>query len=120
MEVDIVAYRVRIGLHQGRHLKIKGITCLNIFDYCTWLRMLLTVAGDIESNPGPNGDSFASDSDSDTSYSDMLKNNLSVVHYNVQSAYHKMDILETELSCFDIISFSETCSILMLTVRKLV
>lgn len=108
MEVDIVAYRVRIGLHHGRHLKIKGITCLNNFDYYTWLRMLLTVAGDIESNPGPKGDSFASDSDSDTSYSDMLKNNFSVVHYNVQSAYHKMDILETELSCFDIISFSET------------
>ena len=40
--------------------------------------------------------------------SEIIRNNFSLVHYNVQSALHKLDILESELSNFDVISFSET------------
>ena len=32
----------------------------------------------------------------------------SMVHYNVQSLQHKIDILEPELSTFDLVSLSET------------
>ncbi|MEW8546861.1 MAG: endonuclease/exonuclease/phosphatase family protein, partial [Candidatus Thiodiazotropha sp.] len=58
MEVDIVIYRTRIGLHHCRHLKLKGLAKLDIFDYYTWLRLLLTTAGDIEVNPGPTASNF--------------------------------------------------------------
>lgn len=54
MEVDIAIYRARIGLHHLRHFRLKGLAKLDTFDYYTWLRLLLTTAGDIESNPGPN------------------------------------------------------------------
>ena len=40
--------------------------------------------------------------------SDIIKNNFSVIHYNVQSAVQKIDILESELSNFDFIGLSET------------
>ena len=53
MEIDIAIYRARIGLHHCRHVKLKGLAKLDIFDYYTWLRFLLTTAGDIELNPGP-------------------------------------------------------------------
>ena len=32
---------------------MKGLAKLDIFDYYTWLRFLLTAAGDIELNPEP-------------------------------------------------------------------
>ena len=54
MEVDIAIYRARIGPHHLRHFRLKGLAKLDTFDYYTWLRLLLTTAGDIESNPGPN------------------------------------------------------------------
>ena len=53
MEIDTAIYRARIGLHHCRHVKLKGLAKLDIFDYYTWLRFLLTTAGDIELNPGP-------------------------------------------------------------------
>lgn len=54
MEVDIAIYRARIGLHHIRHFRLKGLAEINVFDYYTWLRLLLRTAGDIESNPGPD------------------------------------------------------------------
>ena len=53
MAVDIVVYRLRIGLHHYRHSKFKSSARLDVFDYYTWLRMLLLKDGDIELNPGP-------------------------------------------------------------------
>ena len=56
-----------------------------------------------------NSDSSESTfSDSVLNDSEIIRNNFSLVHYNVQCALHKADILESELSNFDIISFSET------------
>ena len=37
-----------------------------------------------------------------------LCQNLSIVHYNVQSIFPKLEVLHTELIDFDILSFSET------------
>ena len=38
----------------------------------------------------------------------VFEDNFSVVHYNIQSLYTKIDQLQTDLSQFDIIAFSET------------
>ena len=37
-----------------------------------------------------------------------LCQNLSIVHYNVQSIFPKLDVLHTELIDFDILTFTET------------
>ena len=37
-----------------------------------------------------------------------LTHNLSFVHYNVQSIFSKLEILQAELSEFDILAFTET------------
>ena len=69
--------------------------------------MLLYQSGDIEKNPGPNS---ASSTESDDSFQfPPLQGNLSMVHYNVQSLASKTDIIEPELTNFDIISLTETC-----------
>ena len=81
------------------------------------MRVLLHISGDVERNPGPINDSsdFHNSDTSESTFSDsmlneseIIRNNVSLVHYNVQSALHKLDILESELSNFDVISFSET------------
>ena len=114
MAVDIVAHRMRIGMHYYCHMKLKGIDRLDTFDYYMWLRVLLYLSDDVEVNPGPINDSSDSRnssslfSDSMLNGSEMVRENFSIVHYNVQSALQKLDILETELSNFDVISFSET------------
>ena len=50
---DCEIYRRTIGLHHCRHLKLKGLAELDIFDYYSWLRSLLTTASDTEPNPDP-------------------------------------------------------------------
>ena len=105
---------MRIGMHYYCHMKLKGIDRLDTFDYYMWLRVLLYLSGDVEVNPGPINDSSDSQnssslfSDSMLNESEMVRENFSIVHYNVQSTLQKLDILETELSNFDVISFSET------------
>ena len=37
-----------------------------------------------------------------------LNHNLSIVHYNVQSIFSKLEILQAELFDFDILAFTET------------
>ena len=82
---------------------------------CTlWLISLLLNSGDVHPNPGPADFNVLSNhtSTSSTSY-DLYSflnfpNHLSTVHYNVQSIRFKIDILLTEFSQFDIISFTET------------
>ena len=49
--VVIQIYRIRIGLHYGRQLKIKGIDFLNLFEFLL-VMSLLFIAGK-ERNPGP-------------------------------------------------------------------
>lgn len=105
MSVDLNTYRARIGLHRHRLFKFKGYKQFDSFEFAIYLAMLLYQAGDVEKNPGPqsnNGDN--------TSFSSVpvFNGNFSVVHYNVQSLLHKVDIIEPELSNFDVISLTET------------
>ena len=74
---------------------------------------LLAISGDIHPNPGPvqmNVDS----SNNSTSYSNLLDDiedfhaNLSIIHLNIQSLLPKRDILNANLSHFDILCFTES------------
>ena len=96
MCVDVCIYRARIGLFIGITYKLKGFKSSNTFDSLIFLSIILLLCGDIETNPGPVS-SFSN-----------INQHLSIVHYNVQSFYHKQDILFAELQDFDILSFTET------------
>ena len=82
--------------------------------FITWLGILLLISGDVHPNPGQVSTSSLSSSSSTSNESFPFLNtlnlseHLSFVQYNVQSIIHKLDILSTELSEFDILSFSET------------
>ena len=106
MNVDISIYRARIGLHRYRLFKLKGFSCFNHFELVTFLAMLLYQAGDVEKNPGPDNNSNH-DTSSQSSFP-VFQGNFSVVHYNVQSLLQKIDIIEPELSNFDLVSLTET------------
>ena len=94
--IEIEIYRVQIGLHYGRHLKVKGITCSNFFELLIIMSLLL-IAG-IEPNPGPISENSVNSSTLSVSFDDLnaIKNKFSVVHYNVQSISDKLDIIESK------------------------
>ena len=106
--IEIEIYRVRIGLHYGRHLKVKGIKCLNFFELLI-IMSLLPIAG-IEPNPGPISENSVNSSTLSVSFDDLnaIKNTFSVVHFNIQSISDKLDIIESEFCNFDIICLTET------------
>ena len=105
----IAVYRMRIGLHYGRHNKIKGLDYLTPFESLIILSLLLLKSGDIETNPGPDTDSLSSSSSTPTQFEElMIKNKFSVVHCNVQSLASKIEAIEPELSNFDVICLTET------------
>ncbi|MES9992837.1 MAG: reverse transcriptase domain-containing protein, partial [Candidatus Thiodiazotropha sp.] len=89
--------------------------CFSFAVFATWLILLLSCSGDIHPNPGPLSTSSSS---SNLSFSSSMSNtlissldlthNLSFVHYNVQSIFSKLEILQAELSDFDILAFTET------------
>ena len=86
-------------------------TLLRIFTAVTgWLYFLILLAGDIELNPGSYSPDTSLSSDSSGSHMDVsvFESNFSVVHYNVQSLLNKIDLLQVELSHFDVIAMSET------------
>lgn len=101
---------MRIGLHYGRHIKVKGIEHLNFFDFL--ITMSLLFIGGIEHNPGPSSNDSFNSTSSDCSYPTfeeiVIKEKFSVVHYNVQSVSNKLDLIETEFCNFDVICLSET------------
>ena len=68
--------------------------------------ILLYQSGDVEKNPGPT--SVSSDESNESFKFPPLQGNLSMVHYNVQSLANKVDLIEPELTNFDIISLTET------------
>ena len=108
MSDDLSTYRLRIGLHYHRHLKVKGLKFLSTFELLIVLSLVLIRCGDVELNPGPELDSDSSSSTA-SAFSDLeLKNKFSVVHYNVQSILNKVDIIQSELQQFDVISLTET------------
>ena len=91
------------------------ILCFSVVIFAIWLDILLSSSGDVHPNPGPlstsssSSTSSASSSMSNTLFSSLdLTHNLSFVHYNVQSIFSKLDILQTELFEFDILAFTET------------
>ena len=79
-----------------------------------WLVSLILLSGDIHPNPGPITPPSPSSSTSSSNISTVafnslnLTHNLSIVHYNVQSIFSKIEVLHTELIDFDILTFSET------------
>ena len=89
--------------------------CFSFVAFATWLVLLLFSCGDVHPNPGPlstssSSSNFTSSSGmSNTLFSSLnLSHNLSFVHYNVQSIFSKLEILQAELSDFDILAFTET------------
>ena len=89
--------------------------CFSFVAFATWLVLLLFSCGDVHPNPGPlstssSSSNFTSSSGmSNTLFSSLsLNHNLSFVHYNVQSIFSKLEILQAELFDFDILAFTET------------
>ena len=87
---------------------VYGISCISL----SWLFILIILAGDIHTNPGPQDvpDSLSNTSSASLSQHsrDTLDHHLSFVQYNVQSLRPKLDLLSTELNDIDILAFTET------------
>ena len=104
--VEIQIYRIRIGLHYGRQLKIKGIDFLNLFEFLIVMSLLL-IAG-IEPNPGPLSENSYSSTASSFFLDNLnMKGKISIVHNNIQSITNKVDLIESELGLF-MITLMET------------
>ena len=95
---------MRIGLHYGRHCKIKGMKHLTLFELTIIRSLLLIRSGDIEPNPGPN----TPNTDSESLDESLISNYFSIVHYNIQSISSKVDLIGSELRNFNIICLTET------------
>ena len=78
---------------------IISLMCSNLFV----LFLILKLSGDIQSNPGPQSDSFLS-----SNISTVFPHNLNILHLNIQSILPKMDLLEVEVQNYDILVFTET------------
>ena len=67
------------------------------------------MSGNVHLNPGPYSDtSSASFCTNDLCNFLSLPNHLSIVHYNVQSIANKVDLLISEFSYFDVLSFTDS------------
>ena len=67
--ISIEVFRIRIGLHDNRQAKVKGIEHLNYFELLIMMSLLLI--GGIERNPGQTSESSA-DSNSVLSETDHI------------------------------------------------
>ena len=95
---------MRIGLHYGRHYKVKGKAHVTTFKLIIFLSLLLINAGDIKLNPGP----VTSQNDTGSVDDSLISSYFYVVHYNIQSILNKVDLLGSELRNFNIICLTET------------
>ena len=91
------------------------VYCLSFWIIALWLCNLLLCSGDIHPNPGPlpitpssNLSSSSSDMSNTAFGSLSLVHNLSIVHYNVQSIFSKLEILHAKLFESDILALTET------------
>ena len=105
-------FSLAINRHKYKIL-ISGSVIL--FSFChsvfvVWIGSLILLSGDIHPNPGPDGRNHSVHTSSSTDLFNFLnlQNHLSTVHYNVQSLANKVDVLISEFSYFDLVSFSET------------
>ena len=102
-------------VNKNSEFSLMLVHCLSFWIIALWLYNLLLCSGDIHPNPGPlpmTPSSNLSNSSSDmsnTAFNSLsLVHNLSIVHYNVQSIFSKLEILHAELFEFDILAFTET------------
>ena len=88
-----------------------------MFSLCVltaWIVFLIFLSGDVHPIPGLVSEHSLNSSISSLSTNTTVFNslnfthNLSIVHYNVQSIFQKLDVLNAELNDFDILCFSET------------
>ena len=110
--VPIGVYYQAQALHQFTLLILRTLLCTT---FTTWLVILLLCPGDVHPNPGPpassssTNDTSATTTMSATIFDSLpLNHKLSFVHYNVQSIYTNLELLQAELIEFDILAFSET------------
>ena len=73
------------------------------------ITLILSQSGDVHPNPGPDSASCLSSSvNENSSLDNSLRENLSIVHINIQSLFPKLDILSIELQPYDIVVITET------------
>ena len=88
---------------------LRSFVFLDIAYILTVLIFLLFLSGDVHLNPGPYSDTSSASFCTIDLYNFLsLPNHLSIVHYNVQSIANKVDLLISEFSYFDVLSFTET------------
>ena len=98
MSDDLSTYRLRIGLHYHRHLKVKGLKFLSTFELLIVLSLILIRCGDIELNPGPELDSDSSSSTA-SAFSDLELKINSQLYTTMSKVY-----------LIKLILFSQNCS----------
>jgi hypothetical protein len=94
------------------HCTVSAIT----LTYYFLNKLTLLLSGDVEKNPGPTSLSDMSDTSSNNSaksspndhFTIPSPGDFSVLHLNIQSLIPKLDIIEIELTTFDVLIFSET------------
>ena len=105
MNIELIVYRMRIGLFYCCHLKVKGLNHLSFFELLIILSLLLLKSGDVQPNPGPGSEfSFISSSLNSSHLDTKLENKFSIVHCNIQSFTNKKDIQSTLVISTSVIS----------------
>ena len=99
---------MRIGLNFSRQVKVKGVKFITYFEFLIFMSLLLLKSGDIEPNPGPDFQETDTSSCTNDLDEQIITNNFSIVHYNIQSLLNKVDLIGAELINFDIICLTET------------
>ena len=106
---DISDYTMHIGLRYNYHFRIKVLMRFSSLELLIIISLLLLNSEDIELNPGPLSECPTTSVSTDISVDEsLIRNKFPPVHYNVQSLVNNTDILQSELSNFDIISITET------------
>lgn len=98
--------RVLAGLKSEENVifSLKCIFCLILCN--VWiLSMAVLLSGDVHPNPGPQSDASTTTNTSNYSF---VKDQLCLVHVNIQSMLTKLDILEVEMQYYDIVVLTET------------
>jgi hypothetical protein len=62
MSIEIVVFRVRIGLFSALYWKLKGLSRFSKFETLLWLSFLIILCGDVHPNPGPESTTSTSES----------------------------------------------------------
>ena len=85
----ISSYKTSYDMSPGKYKEKEYLHFL----FTDYISILLILANDIESNPGPLGN---------------VSKDLSICHINSQSLFNKVDLIAAELGTYDIVTVSET------------